>query len=271
MQNKKKILPEIYNFLRPKHTNNLARFGVNKDGGYVVEATIINKTNHLISFGMADEFSFEIDFLKDKNINTLQIYDHTVNHKKYLLNILKNLRRFLTFRKNFHALNLSIFKYIFFLKFIFNKKVQFYPLKITNKAEKVNEIDLNGVFSKIDKSINSICLKIDIEGDEYIILNEILKHKQKINILIMEFHDLNTKNKIFLDSMSKLLEFFDVIHIHGNNHDSIQPDGFPNVLEISLVNKKNNLNYTNYPKSFPIEKLDFPNNPTLPDIKIDFS
>ena len=30
MQNKKKLLPEIYNFLRPKHTKNLVRFGVNK-------------------------------------------------------------------------------------------------------------------------------------------------------------------------------------------------------------------------------------------------
>ena len=30
MQNKKKILPNIYNFLRPKHTKNLVRFGVNK-------------------------------------------------------------------------------------------------------------------------------------------------------------------------------------------------------------------------------------------------
>ena len=42
MQNKKKILPEIYNFLRPKQTKNLVRFGINKDGGYIIESVIIN-------------------------------------------------------------------------------------------------------------------------------------------------------------------------------------------------------------------------------------
>ena len=88
MQNKKKILPEIYNFLRPKQTKNLARFGIKKDGGYIIESTIMNKTNHLVSFGMADEFSFEMDFLKGNKINTLQIYDHAVNHKNYLHDIL---------------------------------------------------------------------------------------------------------------------------------------------------------------------------------------
>ena len=38
-----------------------------------------------------------------------------------------------------------------------------------------------------------------------------------------------------------------------------------------FVNKKNNLNYTNYPTSFPIERLDYPNNPLSPDIEINFS
>ena len=45
MQNKKKVLPETYNFLRPKQTKNLARFGVNRDGGYVIEKDIMNKIN----------------------------------------------------------------------------------------------------------------------------------------------------------------------------------------------------------------------------------
>ena len=55
MQNKKKIIPEIYNFLRPKQTKNLKRFGVKKDGGYVLEITALSRVSHLVSFGMADE------------------------------------------------------------------------------------------------------------------------------------------------------------------------------------------------------------------------
>ena len=63
MQNKKIILPSFYDFLRPKQTKNLVRFGIKKDGGYIVDLTSINRVNHLVSFGMADEFSFEEDFL----------------------------------------------------------------------------------------------------------------------------------------------------------------------------------------------------------------
>jgi len=271
MQNKKKILPEIYNFLRPKHTENLVRFGINKDGGYIIDSFVINKIDHLVSFGMAEEFSFEIDFLNDKKINTLQIYDHTVNHRDYILRILRVFRRSITFRKSIKDLIIEISKYIKFIKFVNCKRVNFYPLKITNEIKNNKEIDLDGVFSKIDKSINDIAIKIDIEGDEYNIMDNIIKYSKKINIIIMEFHYIAEKNNTFLSHMKRLLQVFDVIHIHGNNHELIQSDGFPNVIEITLVNKKNNLNFVKSPISFPIKGLDYPNNPLSADIEINFS
>ena len=46
---------------------------------------------------------------------------------------------------------------------------------------------------------------------------------------------------------------------------------FPTVLEITFVNKSNNLDYVNFPKNFPIVNLDFPNNPFNPDIDINFN
>ena len=271
MKNKKKILPEIYNFLRPKQTKNLARFGIEKDGGYIIEMTALSRVNHLVSFGMADEFSFEIDFLNHNKLNTIQIYDHTVNHKNYLLNIFKVLRRVITFRKNIKQLNEVLLKYYSFLKFINNKKVNFLPLKITRQIKEKKEIDLDSVFSKFDRSINNIGLKIDVEGDEYMIMDKVIENSKRINFLIIEFHKIEKNKKIFFNFMMKLKEIFDIIHIHGNNHGFLLSDGFPNVIEVSLVNKKNNLNYVNYPTSFPIKGLDCPNNPLSPDIEINFS
>ena len=89
-------------------------------------------------------------------------------------------------------------------------------------------------------------------------------------MLLFEFHDLDKNEKIFLELTKKLNEKFYIIHIHGNNHGLIQSDGFPNVIEVTLVNKKNNLNFVKYPISFPIKGLDFPNNPLSPDIEINF-
>ena len=271
MQNKKKILPNFYNFLRPKQTKNLARFGVKKDGGYIIDLTTINRVNHLISFGMADEFSFETDFLKNNKLNTLEIYDFSVNHKKYLKNILKVLRRFLTFRKNLNYLVSVIKSYFNFLKFINNKKVKFYPKKITNNIKNKNEISSENIFYNLEKSINKIGLKVDIEGDEYKIINDIIKNSEKINFLIIEFHQIGIKNKTFIDNTKKITEFFDIVHLHGNNHEKVMKDGLPDVLEITFVNKNNNLNYVNFPKNFPIDDLDFPNNPFKPDIDIKFN
>ena len=35
-----------------------------------------------------------------------------------------------------------------------------------------------------------IVLKVDIEGDEYMVLNEINKNFDKLNLVIIEFHNL---------------------------------------------------------------------------------
>ena len=219
---------------------------------------------------MADEFSFETDFLNYNEKNVIHIYDHTVNHKNYLLNVFKLFRRVITFRRSIKKLLVAISKYWSFLKFTNNKRVKFFNLKITKEINNKKEIDIDSVFSKINESINNIGLKFDIEGDEYNILNKITEKAKKINFLIIEFHEIELNKNIFIDSLVNLTKYFDVIHLHGNNHGTLQNDGFPNVIEISFVNKKNNLNYTEYPKSFPIKNLDFPNNPHVPDIEINF-
>ena len=57
-------LPSDYNFMLPHSPETLFRLGIHKDGGYIVDEKIVDKTNVLVSFGMADEYSFEIDFTK---------------------------------------------------------------------------------------------------------------------------------------------------------------------------------------------------------------
>ena len=45
--------------LKPKHTNNLIRLGQDNNGGYLLEKESAQKTNHLVSVGLADDWSFE--------------------------------------------------------------------------------------------------------------------------------------------------------------------------------------------------------------------
>ncbi len=268
MQNKKKKLPNIYNLLLPKQTKNLSRFGRNKDGGYIVDSTIIQNINHLISFGMGDEFTFEQEFLKTNEKNIVEIYDHTVGHWLFIWPIIKCFRRFITFRKNLNDLIFLIKKYFDFLKFVKNKRTKFNKIKISDKIIKNNETDVSSVFSNIKNS--DIGLKIDIEGDEYKILEEVNKNNEAISILIIEFHNIEIKKNDFISIISMLNKHFEIVHLHGNNHDKVLSDGFPNVIEITFLNKKNKVFSETSSKSFPLKHLDFPNNPHLPDIEFQF-
>lgn len=104
-----------------------------------------------------------------------------------------------------------------------------------------------------------ILLKIDIEGDEYQIIRQIKDFTKKVHILIIEFHNLDKKRKLFKDSIVYLKTFFNIVHIHGNNYRSLCKDNFPEVVELTFLNKEiYPLDKKNFRKSFPIKDLDFP-------------
>ena len=40
----------------------MSRFGIKADGGYVVDREIMLRSDHLITFGLGDDWSFELIF-----------------------------------------------------------------------------------------------------------------------------------------------------------------------------------------------------------------
>ena len=83
----KNILNKKYNLLRPIKTQELVRLGKNMVGGYVVDLSMIEKTNILITCGFGPEWSFESDFIKMKDNCNVFIYDHNLSSTPYLVNI----------------------------------------------------------------------------------------------------------------------------------------------------------------------------------------
>ena len=72
--------------------------------------------------------------------------------------------------------------------------------------------------------------------------------------------------------MKKLKNFFEIIHMHGNNHDSKLKSGLPITLELTFLNKILFLNKkVEYFHDFPIKDLDYPNNPNKEDLSFSFS
>ena len=114
-------------------------------------------------------------------------------------------------------------------------------------------------------------LKVDIEGSEYEIIDQIVDSSNKILSLIIEFHEVDKYEDIFEDKIKLLKSNFEIIHIHGNNNTGTQRINLPKTLEITFVNKENYKDYNKeFRYDFPVKDVDFPNNLNFEDIRFSF-
>ena len=75
--------------------------------------------------------------------------------------------------------------------------------------------------------------KIDIEGDEYRILNDLILNADKITGLIIEFHDVD----LHIEKIEVFVKNFplNVCHVHINTYARVTGEGLPTVIELSFT------------------------------------
>ena len=248
------ILPLI---LKPKFETGLIRLGKNNDGGYLIPKKSLNSSNKLYSFGLHDDYSFEKDFYKKTNVEVV-CYDKSVNFKFFLKPFL-----FGHFSK--------LFKYLGYRFFFDGKKRKHLKKNIIPRGTykfdyEVDSADIDSII-KEDPS-NDIFFKIDIEGSEYRILSQLIKHSSHISGLVIEFHDCDLN----LDKIINFVENFElqIVHIHVNNWDYISSTGLPQALEITFSPKQFNSKLKDEDKKYPIS-LDQSNVPNMKDLPIEFN
>ena len=113
-------------------------------------------------------------------------------------------------------------------------------------------------------------LKVDIEGDEYNILKQILDNSKKINTLLIEFHDIQ-KNMNFIKEFVEQSNDLKLIHIHGNNYNFTSKFEDPKMIELTFTNnKKIKFEQSITDKKYPIEKLDYKNSHRKDDFILRF-
>ena len=257
------MLPKIF---KPYKSikKNLIRVGPNIDGGYVLDKRVINKIETIITCGLNDDWEFEKDFLKINPYCQILAYDHTVNKNFWKDRFKNDLISFFLLQKLSVKKILDIFKYIDYINFFKNKNKHYIKKVVLNKSNK-KQISIK----KILHNKKNILLKIDIEGDEYKILEHINKKFIKINLLIIEFHNIH-KNLNKLKNFVKKTKF-KIIHIHGNNYAGTNKNNDPKVVEMTFINPKKfktSKNKSNF--KYPIIGLDYKNLKRRPDIKLKF-
>ena len=236
---------------KPAKNYELIRLGRSYDGGYLIGKNSINNSEYLISMGLDLDWSFEEDFKKINNKINIQCFDDKLDKKFIFKNIVIQIL-FILFNQNLKYL-ISLVKNYFNFN-IFLKKVKYEKKKITY-----------GDVLKIQKNINNIFFKIDIEGSEYRILNELIKIKNKITGIVIEFHDFDlhqSKIKNFINKIGLKL-----IHIHPNNFGGVDKFGNPYLLELTFCKEPVVLNGANI---LP-HKSDMKNNSHSNDINLTFA
>jgi hypothetical protein len=241
----------LHKILKPKYNNDLIRIGRDNDGGYLVEKKSFENTECLISLGINDDWSFEEDFLKKKNI-IIKCFDDVLDEKFLLKKIIIQFISFF-YRRNFSLLKNCISNYFSFLRI--KKKIQF------NK-KRISYNDLNKILSQ---ETNNIFLKIDIEGYEYRLLDDLLLNQKKIIGLVIEFHDCD----LHLEKIIKFLNSFNLtlVHIHGNNASIRDLNGDIVVLELTF--SKNPIQVSDI--CVLPNKLDMPNDHNKSEVILNFN
>jgi len=251
-------LSKKFNYLRPLKVNDLIRVGNKKDGGYLIPAEAFWNIDGILSFGLGYNFTFEEHAYYMNNRLNIIVYDHSVNFFCFLTLFLKSIKRIFYFKSNLINILAQFNNLVNYVKFfLINKKIKHSSSKIVKKVSLPNEKNLKSIFCNLKEK--KILLKIDIDGDEYQIIRQIKDFTKKVHILIIEFHNLDKKRKLFKDSVFFLKTFFNIVHIHGNNYCPLCKDNFPEVVELTFLNKEiYPLDKKNFRKSFPIKDLDFP-------------
>ncbi len=78
--------------LAPAGTYDLIRLGNHRDGGYLVDPRSVAGAARLVSFGMADDWSFEEDFHRTNPV-PVDIYDHSVSGDWFFRQAFQHLLR----------------------------------------------------------------------------------------------------------------------------------------------------------------------------------
>lgn len=214
----------------------LIRLGGNGDGGYLVPDDLENITC-CFSPGVSNIMDFELDLL-ERGIPSFMA-DFTVSPES-----------------------------------VTNPSFNFIQ-KFVGPMDSNQEINFQNWILSNSKENQDLILQMDIEGAEYATLisceQSVLR---RFRIMIIEFHGLD----LLLDEQAyslietcfkKILEDFDVVHIHPNNNDPsrfLRSTEVPSLMEFTFI-RKDRVKVIEYQANFP-HPLDYPTVSNAADIKL---
>lgn len=265
------VVPERLRWLAPVDCE-LVRLGRSGDGGYVLAAESLKKSEALISLGISSEWSFDTDFLAVKRNCQYIACDRGTGFIVNFVSAVRSIFRALDWENMARSIRVA-FR---FLKLVppkpFSSNRRFYRKWVRSVVvDRKRDVLFGSVLNSLHNRSN-VLLKMDIDGGEYEIIPELARiegeHPGMFSGIVMEIHDVLAREAELTSSMKALLAHFGVVHVHVNNWIPIRGD-FPDFIEVALAPKVMLRGKRSLPR--PNHLLDTPNKPLLPDIDLIFS
>jgi len=260
-------IPREMNFIAPIAVDDMVRIGAEHDGGYVVPRLAAKQADFLASFGLKDDWSFDEHF---RNLNPsaqIHAYDHSISRRLFAGRLKRTIAKVCVGKSTIRQLRHRL-KVLRSYDAFFQGQVKHFEERVFNRIDAPFDVTLNEVFQRT--ASGKIFLKIDIEGCEYRISDDILRLSDRIIAMVIEYHDTDPLRQLFSASVRKLQDRFEVVHLHANNCTGVASDGLPETLELTFVNKSAFPSGGSKAKSLPLPLVDSPNNPNAPDYSLRF-
>lgn len=248
----------------------LIRFGSRNDGGYLLPEEVLDSPFAVVSLGLEFDWSFEEALVARNSSTIVHSYDPTVTVLLMLKIVAKNVQFLLTGKE--HAIWKRIKVLFNYLRFFRGPRRVHYREWIGESPDQSGPTGVSTIFDRIDPTL-PLVLKVDIEGAEYAFLRELVETPScdRISAIVIEFHDLASRWAEFESIQERLIQNFEIVHLHANNFNlGVTESGIPQVLEFSYSRRA-----ITWPKIWrshlPIDGLDGPNNPAGEDFEIVFA
>ena len=193
---------------KPSSLFDLTRLGGNHDGGYLIEKASIENSNSLLSMGIGKNWRFEKNFVEKKPL-PIHAYDHTVTGIFWFKFFIKRFLSVLIGQVN--APSEAIKTYRSFKRFFGDKAIHYKEQIGDGRSGHTN---LKKSMDRLNKK--PVFLKVDIEGSEYEILEEIISFSGTLSGLAIEFHKVS-EHVAEIENFINRFEL-QLVHTHPNNN-----------------------------------------------------
>ena len=259
-------VPVSLSWLAPLEVEGLIRVGGSSDGGYVIPEVLLRDTDVLISMGLGHNWQFEMDVRALNPSARVHVYDHTVSESLFNREYLAEVAAFLTGkvgRANVQRRRRRVRAY----RALFGTGATHFRERIHDRQDG-DSVDIATVFKRAGGG--RVFVKMDIEGTEYRVLEDVVSYSDRILGMAIEFHDTGPLRPVFEHTMEVVRQRFEIVHVHANNFMPPYRDGFPEALEITVA-RKDLVHGTRRRQGLPLPHLDRPNDPSRPDYRLTFA